>query len=967
MIVWISVISAFLLTGLQPSFSRTFNVSVSDKGRDTESCILNGSVPCCSLDYAISSLKNLTASEVFVLVISDQSLKNYSLYSLPNYMTLVIKGADHKPSRIRCANRRPFSISSWRGNVSMERLTFERCSGPHGFGLTSLRLYDVTMTDSKGIGIIGTTFVNIMSSGFSFVQPYSREASLVISHDQPAGTTVFISDSTFTSYCTGPTVIWVTNGNIQIRGNITVANSTGYLGGAVRLTRSQVIAVGNASVSFVNNFAQYGSAVYMEDVSSCPLLNTSSAALSVKTINSKHSCVYIANPTNLSTCLSPTSFLHHLGNSSDCTISTSATSLSVKMDAKFVVIPGKDIIMNLLITDYFQNRATCEGSVYINQPYGAMTYCNSPVDSIHLSCPSYVPQNQLTVLASAEGWNSTAQVQSEVEPSNTTSNISITLRCEGEGGPNGSVSFQLQKCPVFIMQFNDTTHTCECISPNVGKENYMCSVNYGVACIQSGYWRGWDQNQSVVIPCIGPACKESVLPCPLTTDTSFHLLSEQPDNQCSGNKAGLLCSRCKDGYYLSYPPLRCIRSICSLGRSFGLLIILIAFEFMKVIIMFMVVSNKLGAAFQAEGIKTHKSLGVGYFFGSLFYLASIGRLPILTLPQFKVLKLIVELFRTITHLPLDIFGEIEWCFFPSLGPLGIFTFQFIGPATAITMLMALYILVRLCPRALSKFQPSPMQSISLLVLFTFWSLAATSINILQSTEVQGDARVKLQPDLPYFTGLHLPLTVISIIFLLFLVFPLVTFLMFSQYLWKCINLSKVKPFLDEFQSCYKNPYRWYPSIYFIAWLVIVGADSAKIYLTIYVVVFFTLCVLLAVFQPYEVRWLNTVDMLLLLDLLVMTLLLLQQKLVTAENKVVTGVVYLLVLVPFTFMSVGIIILFAIQFRPCINRRRRSPEAEVTVTPVMELQQLHPAEDNDDIMKVKEHDLCVSRDSIIADD
>ena len=72
MIVWISVISTFLLTGLQPSFSRILNVSVSGNGTNSESCILNGSVPCRSLDYAISSLKNLTASEVFVLVISDQ-------------------------------------------------------------------------------------------------------------------------------------------------------------------------------------------------------------------------------------------------------------------------------------------------------------------------------------------------------------------------------------------------------------------------------------------------------------------------------------------------------------------------------------------------------------------------------------------------------------------------------------------------------------------------------------------------------------------------------------------------------------------------------------------------------------------------------------------------------------------------------------------------------------------------------
>ena len=894
----------------------SFDISISDNGTDSVTCLndQNGSVSCRSMDYVMQSLGdgNYSSTSVAVTLFNDQYTTKPN-YILASNLTLLIKG--NQQINIMCSNY-SISFASTQGYVSMERLTFEQCSGPHGFGLTLLRFYDVTMTGSKGIGIIGTTFVKFMSSGFSFVQPYSREASLVISHGQPAGTTVFISDSTFTSYCTGPTTIWVTNGNIQIRGNITIANSTGYLGGAVRLTRSQVIAVGNASVIFDHNFAQYGSAVYMEDMS-CPLLNTSSAALSVKTINSKHSCVYIANPTNLSTCLSPTSFLNHLGNSSDCTISTSATSLSVKMDAKFVVIPGKDIIMNLLITDYFQNRATCEGSVYINQPYGAMTYCNTAVDSIHLSCPLYVPQNQLTVLASAEGWNSTAQVQSEVEPSNTTSNISITLRCEGEGGPNGSVSFQLQKCPVFIMQFNDTTHTCECISPNVGKENYMCSVNYGVACIQSGYWRGWDQNQSVVIPCL--SCKASVLPCPLTTDTSFRLLSEQPDNQCSGNKAGLLCSRCKDGYYFSFPPLRCIvDNNCSTSHSFGLLTVTTVFEFAKSIVIFLVVSNKLGAIF-GQDTRSH---GVGYFFSSLFYMASIGRLPILTLPQFYVLKLIVQVFRTITHLPLDIFGEIRWCFFPSLGALGIFAFQFLGPVVVGIMSLVAYIFVCLCPKVLSKFHPSPMQSISLLVLFTFWSLASTSINILQFTMVGQNVRVQVQPDLPYFTGLHLPLAVISIMFLLFLVFPLVTFLMFSQFLWKCVNLSKIKPLLDEFQSCYKKSYRWYPTIYFIAWLLIVAVSNLASYLTIYFIVFLTLCVLFATFQPYEVWWLNAMDMLLLLDLLVMTLLLLQQTLVTAENKVITGVVYLLVLLPFVFFTIGIFILFATQCgcKNCYNRQ-----------------------------------------------
>ena len=900
-------------------------ISVSDNGTDSWNC-LNGIAFCRTVDYVMQSLSNYSYSStsVTVTVFNDQYVME-SNFILTSNLTLLIQGVrvafGQKPN-IKCSDFGRISFTSAQGSVSVQGLAFKQCSGPHGYGLNMLSFHDVTITDSKGIGIINTTFIAIVSCDFSFAQPYSGEASLVISHAQ-AGT-ILISDCTFNSKCTGSTALWVTNGNVQIHGNVTIANSTGYLGGALRLTRSQVAAVGNATVSFVNNFAQYGSAVYMEDIS-CSTLNTPSGALSVQIINSKHSCVFINNPTNLSTCPSHTYFLYSFGNSSNCSVSTSATSLSVQLGAKFAVIPGKDIVLNLLVADYFQNRVTCDGAVYITQQYGAMTYCNNPADSTHLSCPLYVPQKQLMTLASAVGWNSTLQVQSAVEPTNTSSsNISVTFICGASGEPNASVSFQLQRCPSFIMQFNNTTHRCECITPSIGGENYMCSVNYGVACIRSGYWKGWDRNQSVVLPCLLP-CKPSGPPCPLTTDASFHLLDEQPDNQCSGNKAGLLCStKCKDGYYLSFPPPRCLLiTTCSLGYSFGLLTILVTFEFTKVIIIFVVVSNKLGAMFGSGGGRSRKSLGVGYFFGSLFYMAAIGRLPILSLPQFYVLRWIVETFRTITHLPLDVLGEIKWCFFPSFGALGIFTTQYLGPAVAVTMLMAVYILVCICPKAISKFHPSPMQSISLLILFTFWSLAATSINILQYTEVGNDIRVHLQPDLPYLTGLHLPLAIIASVILVFLIFPLVTFLMFSPFMWRCVNLSKFKPFLDEFQSCYRKSYRWYPAIYFLAWLVIVFTGNLAPYLTVYSVVFFVLCVFLALFQPYEVRWLNTVDMLLLLDLLVMTLLLLGQTVMTTENVLITGLVYILVLVPLLFIGIGIIVLFATQCgcKNCFGNKR----------------------------------------------
>ena len=967
------MLSSLLVTGSQPCLGKSgANISVTDNGNDYESCLFNGSFPCRTLHYVLeflSSARPVSISAAAVMVRAHQQMQPKK-YSLPPSISLVIKGNTKAyKTQVTCSGRGPLTFHSPHGSVAMEGLAFKKCSGPHGIGLSDLSFLDCTATDGRGIGIIDTARVRFVSSVFAFVQPYSREGNLVLSHTAPATTSVFISNCTFSNQYyyswSAAACIWVTNGNVHVNGNVTIANCTGYLGGAVRLTRSKVTAVGDASVNLVNNFAQFGSAAYLEGVS-CPLLDTSNGVLTVRVTNSKHSCVFIENPASLSTCLSLTTFPDFFGNDSNCSLSTSATSLSVQLDSSTsVIIPGMDVVMNLLVTDYFQNSATCEGGVYLSLQSGATVQCNSPVGSVYISCPLYMPQKQFMTFVSELGWNSTVQFKSIIEPGNANDNVSLAFACRTNGGPNASFLFQLDKCPTFIMQFNNITHTCECITPTIGMDNYLCSVNKGVACIRSGYWKGWDRNRSVVLPCSSRACKPSGSPCPLTTDPSFHLLNMHPDNQCYSNRAELLCSKCKDGYYFSFPPLRCLPSVCSLAHSFGMLIILITFEFTKVIIIFLVVSNKLGAVFPGtgKGGVSRRSLGVGYFFGSLFFMASIGRLPILSLPQFYALKWIVEAFRTITHLPLDIVGEIQWCFFPSFGALGIFACQYLGPAVAAVMLAAMYIFVRLCPKVLSKFHPSPMQSISLLILFTFWSVAATSINILQYIEVGEDTRVQLQPDLAYFTGLHLPLAITSILLLLFLIFPLVSFLMLSPILWKCVNLSKVKPFLDEFQSCYKKSYRWYPAIYFVAWLVIVGVDSVSLYLTIYTVVFFTLCILLAVFQPYEVHWLNTVDMLLLLDLLVTTMLLLQQTLLDAEDVVITGMVYVLMLVPLLFISGGISILFAMQCRVCKFRRQKAPAPmEETAVPLVKMNQ--PAKIGETFNESWR--ACRSRDSIITD-
>ena len=90
-------------------------------------------------------------------------------------------------------------------------------------------------------------------------------------------------------------------------------------------------------------------------------------------------------------------------------------------------------------------------------------------------------------------------------------------------------------------------------------------------------------------------------------------------------------------------------------------------------------------------------------------------------------------------------------------------------------------------------------------------------------------------------------------------------LLCSPVLSKIINLYRVKPFLDEFQSCYQDRYRWYSAIYFIVWIAIINIQE---YLETFFIqaIFIILMTAHFLIQPYQTRVLNIMDTLLLVDL-----------------------------------------------------------------------------------------------------
>ena len=123
--------------------------------------------------------------------------------------------------------------------------------------------------------------------------------------------------------------------------------------------------------------------------------------------------------------------------------------------------------------------------------------------------------------------------------------------------------------------------------------------------------------------------------------------------------------------------------------------------------------------------------------------------------------------------------------------------------------------------------------------------------------------VQLEPHIKYFSLQHLPVVLLALIVLLAVIAPLLILLLFSPTMSKCISLYRIKPFLDEFQSCYQDRYRWYSGVYFIVWIVFITLQQQSVPI-VYVQTTFTALLILHFFmQPYKSKLLNITDTLLL--------------------------------------------------------------------------------------------------------
>ena len=160
------------------------------------------------------------------------------------------------------------------------------------------------------------------------------------------------------------------------------------------------------------------------------------------------------------------------------------------------------------------------------------------------------------------------------------------------------------------------------------------------------------------------------------------------------------------------------------------------------------------------------------------------------------------------------------------------------------------------------------------MLLSFWSLADITMNItfniLTSTRLIHNndvvvSVVALEPHIKYFSLEHIPIVILASLVLLIVIIPLLVVLLISPALSRVINLTRINPFLDEFQSCYRDSCRWYSIVYFIVWIVFVSMQSQAVPMIYIQALFMILLSTHCLIRPYQSTVLNNTDTLILVD------------------------------------------------------------------------------------------------------
>ena len=413
-------------------------------------------------------------------------------------------------------------------------------------------------------------------------------------------------------------------------------------------------------------------------------------------------------------------------------------------------------------------------------------------------------------------------------------NVEFRLRVDGIRGIFFYFNVTLLPCPPGYHITTDNPGRCTCaLGRNGYKAILKCNDSSFQAQSTGNTWAGYIPEKSTdfrdlyFAPCAFPVCKPASLILLPNRSAELDQLA------CPGNRQGILCGSCQENYSMLYHSsnFSCKQDKhCSLGPLFYLLS-----EIVPVVIFFVIV------------VTFDLSFTSGRAVGFVFFAQHVTTLTVYVEDNIVLsyLQIPYKILYGLFSFEFFDMKQLEFCLWKGAGMLDVIAFKYVTIITAFLLVLSLVLLMRCnccgklwqMKRRISA-KTSVVHGLSAFLVICYAQCTKISFQILWFVHPIGyndtlaDHQYSYYGGLPYFQGKHLVYAVPALVSVLFVtVIPPLVLLLYplSLHLLSLCGLSehwlvnktlrltgihKLMPFIDCFQSCYKDKLRFFAGLYF---------------------------------------------------------------------------------------------------------------------------------------------------------
>lgn len=503
----------------------------------------------------------------------------------------------------------------------------------------------------------------------------------------------------------------------------------------------------NISVSFINNTAATGSALFDFDLE-CPWLydrgyNNSEDKNILDFINKTYSDVlkFIPSITD------------------DNVVSTRSHRINVS-SPNITIVPGQIITVELIASDYYHRgvvavvgATTASQNLLTNDTFSVVI----PDSGFQLLQKDSVTPTRIQIYGTEDG------------------NVDFVVYSLASDA-QANITANFTKCPPFGFYYDSASRACVC-DPDLVNEGVTCDYSSVRLTKPEDKWVGWLNGKAVVLSCLFNYCSKK------TSVDPYYL-----DDQCSKNRGGVLCGGCKEDYGIKTNLNGCTKD-CPAARN---------------IILWLLVSFIYSLWIVSTTAILHFYVSDGFFYGLIFYLNTLyifrGELFHSSSIQDNIVLADQHLFLSNFCLYEEITSLVASVlqFVPP-----VFVFALMG--ILIMLAKKLNIFNRKFSFSITKtFATLLYITYNWLLNTSFTLLVSHRIRTPSGIKF----RWRIDPNVIYFNGWHAGLGVLSLIIILVLS-VVALLLLFPGLAYRFKIVQKLKPLMDAFQAPFKLEYSFW--------------------------------------------------------------------------------------------------------------------------------------------------------------